>query len=872
MKMSMVDGGRLKLEKKFGGIYDRSLGMTDSDLIADTKVQEELRTERRNLAAGSDEEGYFQALTYARMNEQLGAVHGALKLSRTDMDLYRRRYAQGSIQIDTTNMLQDLQRSMRPVDPPGDGQQPALSRMDRKKQQRQAEKAAKSSYESAKEKVATQFANPQELSTEWFSKHVMRKEIELKKQDGTTQTTTQEGLLQQVLAGNYENLEQLDPVLRNMAAQKYMERITIDGANSTDPSELINALFNKGGVAALMNPLFRVGLSLLAKGASISQGAFAGYSAEHCAEMEDLCNQRIMSSTLYTVPKQGEGIGLNELERNKQSQIFIAKTLLAAHMGKLQRVDTNEDTKERKKSEWKGGMASAFAHCSRVAFTLPGDKKTTDAMCGEEHGLKAGFFKRTAATHKLSKKKKSKEGSELIEKKSKLGTFYGQQGMNVAVGGLGNPGVGGSGGTLRKLKNDGSCGHVYMHVDQGGDSTLTGLLVGFESDAPGVMNMTGHRHGMGNPEFASSFGGMRTDEIGDKYGGRVDLSGYDKEKFEESMKKLETRMNELYAKVEQGDEVAQAELMNISDLLAGKQMTPQQIQDLLNGVSGDFVYKGKHYKTAESCVLAKRVAEAKPEELKDPKMIAAVQQDFIENFGQLIAEQKALHPDQSIDPFELFRGNSIGSLTTINTLIRSFVPADILKKAIEAESTEETDAMHEIGEFFRRSRLQREVRDFIDHKINSSPDIEHELEQRQKGELLARPASLDRVLARIGDQIKDSEVGELLSGISKAFTDHGVSDDEFSMRMMNNLMLRTFGIIDTMKELQPKMKENGRWTKGLTPEEEKDLDLYNSMKMMQLEANTLLTLKGKALTDNPFNNAIRRRMDANAAAPQQPTN
>ena len=869
--MSMEDVGKLKAEKKYGGVFRADLGMSLNDLIVDSEVSTRLEKERDRLAAEPEAEGYVQAKSLVRVNEHLAVIDESLKLSRTDMDLYRRRYAMGSVQIDTRGSYQELVRGMRPVDPPAAGQQPEPSRMDRKKQQKQAEKTAKSSYESAKENVTTQFADPQQLGTGWFVKNVMLKEIELKKQDGTKEKTTQNDLLQQVMAGNYENLEQLDPVLRNMAAQKYLEKITISGTDSTDPNELINALFNQGGVAALMNPLFRVGLSLLAKGATIRVGAFAGCSAAQCAEMEDLCNQRIMSSTLYTVPQAdaSEGIGPEELERNKQSQIFIAKTLLAAHMGKLERVDTDKETEKKTKSGWKQGMASAFAHCSRVAFTLPGDKTATDAMCGEEHGLKAGFFKRTAATHKLSKKKKSKTGSELIEKKSKLGTFYGQQGMNVAVGGLGNDGVGGSGGTLRKLKNDGSCGHVYMHVDQGGDSAYTGLLVGFESDAPGVMNMTGHRHGMGNPEFASSFGGMRTDEIGDKYGGRVvDLSGCSTEQFEMSMQLLEKKMNDLYAKVSQGDEAAQAELMNISDLLAGKQLTREQINDIL----GEVTYNGKTYNTVESYALARKVEKATPEELRSPEMIAAVQKDFIENFGKLLEKElkeereRTKNPNATIDPIKLFRGDTIGTLKTFNMFLKKMIPADFLTKAIESVGP---DAMKEIGEYFRRSKLQDELQDYAAGKIQKSPDIEHELMQQANQEFLVRPASLDQVFKIIGDQIRDGDIGGILSGVSKAFTVHGVSDIEFSMRMMNNLMLRSAGIVDTMASL--KVMDNGRWTEGLTPEQEKDLYRYNAMKMMQLEANNLLQLDAAALLSNPFTSAIRQRMQADAAA-QQPAN
>ncbi|MBR3526010.1 MAG: hypothetical protein IKO11_09190, partial [Lachnospiraceae bacterium] len=187
----MEDVGKIKAEKKYGGVFRADLGMSLNDMIVDSEVSTGLEKERDRLSTEPEAEGYAQAKSYVRVNERLAAISGSLKLSRTDMDLYRRRFAMGSVQIETRGSYQELVRSMRPADvtPPQPGQQPELSRMDRKKQQKQAEKAAKNSYESAKENVTTQFADPQQLGTGWFVKNVMLKEIELKKQDGTKEKT-----------------------------------------------------------------------------------------------------------------------------------------------------------------------------------------------------------------------------------------------------------------------------------------------------------------------------------------------------------------------------------------------------------------------------------------------------------------------------------------------------------------------------------------------------------------------------------------------------------------------------------------------------------------------------------------------------------
>ena len=132
-----------------------------------------------------------------------------------------------------------------------------------------------------------------------------------------------------------------------------------------------------------------------------------------------------------------------------------------------------------------------------------------------------------------------------------------------------------------------------MHVQEGNKDEFSGLLIGFESDAPGYTNQTGHTHKLGNGEFASSFGGMRQDETGDKYGGRmVDLSGIEAKVFEEKMARLEGKMYTLFGYIKDQKkggaaakkaEKAQSELMFMADMLSGRLMTPEEITRVLSG-------------------------------------------------------------------------------------------------------------------------------------------------------------------------------------------------------------------------------------------------------------------------------------------------
>ena len=94
--------------------------------------------------------------------------------------------------------------------------------------------------------------------------------------------------------------------------------------------------------------------------------------------------------------------------------------------------------------------------------------------------LKTDFFKRGGATHGMALKRK--DHTKAAEEKKGF-TPFNQFGMNVAVGGLGNNGIP-KGKTARKLKNDGSCGHLFMHFEKGNigltGNTRTDVLLHIE--------------------------------------------------------------------------------------------------------------------------------------------------------------------------------------------------------------------------------------------------------------------------------------------------------------------------------------------------------------------------------------------------------
>ena len=566
----------------------------DKLFSGDEHVQQGREEYMHNAAAYADMMGaqredvqeYGQQLFFSSVFSDGLQAAQSLQLTEAEQELFRRRFTGAEARVNMRQMTAEtfIEAKKRPGE--GPQQTPDQSRIGAKVEKKKYDHRQKKEYEKKKEEAGSRFVAADELRTQWMHEELLEKKTSVPTGPKEEESVTQQELLKRVLKGDYSNLQQLDPVLRSVAAGKYMERLQIN-ANTKTAEELVNALYKEGGVSQLMNPLFRIGVSVLMRGQSGSKAIYKASDTGFWSKVEDLCNQRIMAATIYSAPEAQGSISRDDVTRNRQSQIFMAKTLLAAHLGRLQKIDTFKTgrfSKQKHSEDWKGGVASAFAHCSRVAFTLPGDSATLDSMTGPEQGLQAGFFKRTVATHKLSKKKRKPDSGSMVEKKS-WGTFYGQRGMNVAIGGLGNDGIPGKDGQSRMLKNDGSCGHLYMHVEEGGSSDYTGLLIGFESDSPGTVNMTGHTHDWrAKPEFASSFGGQRCDEIGDKYGGRVvDLSSMDPKVFEGYMQRLESFMTQKMNEAEKGGpagEQAQTELMNLADKLSGELMTREEIDKL----------------------------------------------------------------------------------------------------------------------------------------------------------------------------------------------------------------------------------------------------------------------------------------------------
>lgn len=405
---------------------------------------------------------------------------------------------------------------------------------------------------------------------------------------------TREQTIKMILEeGDFSNFENLDNAMRNMIATKalndFKEEFHIPPAG--DIETICGQLRQSGvtrygkGVSGLLNPALRLGLSLAQRSEQDPD------MKRFYLELDEAMSTAVMVSTLTCVSDQAtveryyreKGASKpakkaqEAIEANKAQQIQIAKRLLLMQLSDFKKTRLNE-AGGWDKSDWDKSMAVALSHCSRVVLTLPkqavgkegkkAQKEMWKAILTIGGKNKAEDNSRFSSTHSVERRNVLKGGDlSISEEKKRPFNLIGQRGMNCAIGGLGNAGISG-----KMLSNDGSCGHFYsMHKE--GDETNQGvMLMGLESDASGVTNQMGHTHDIrATAEKASSLGGQRTDEVGEKYGGRqCNLAELSPEQITKWMLALEKKMEE-WQKLTQGMENADA--VKVMELLSGKKMT-----------------------------------------------------------------------------------------------------------------------------------------------------------------------------------------------------------------------------------------------------------------------------------------------------------
>lgn len=415
--------------------------------------------------------------------------------------------------------------------------------------------------------------------------------------------------LDEVMSGDYSHFERLHPVLRNYFAIQKSE----DLLRQMDPiaglSDFGHPLWTEDEFLQenAMNPAFRLYCSLRsaqfeADRPRPAQAEQAGTSRTRAAEetpnpfraYDDQMNSYLMEQTLSPITAdrvQGlKNTGMSDervretVGRNVEKQVQMAKVLFLAHFGKAVLREEGA-TVDRPLDR---SVASMMAHCSRTAFVLPPGQFSNeapnmmDAIMGPNRGRDAGVYRRTASTHS------STNGAAFADYKENKGTsFRNQYGMDVAIGGIGRGGIPGRDGQPQTLRDDGTCGHMYMCATQGALGQTSSLLVGFESDSPSASgNQQGHKHTItAAPEYMSSFLGQRTDEMGLKYGGRlVDLTQVQNpEMLTQLVNRFANQYRNLLTAAMQDSNLAQR-LQAVNANLCGNPMNAHEMAWTLTGV------------------------------------------------------------------------------------------------------------------------------------------------------------------------------------------------------------------------------------------------------------------------------------------------
>lgn len=400
---------------------------------------------------------------------------------------------------------------------------------------------------------------------------------------------TNREILNQMRENDYSHFDNLNYILKHMAATQFMKglrdakdpifRRSYKNLKNEDPKLLAEVIVGKENqnIGNAMNPLLRLGISQMAKELELKNVPFE----DNIYRKLDLeLTRRIMVSTLTTVGDVNEH-GEEMVNRNTQQRKIMAKQFLLMQLGKVsaykkvKHPDKNGPKLDKVSTD---GMPIAFmiSQGGRVIITTPKKGNPDDEarmwnsitrnLNAEGKYTNEANIKRRTSTHTLRRRKVA--GNDIADEgKAKIMEFVGQTGMNAAIGGLGKSGVSG-----QQITNGGSCGHVYSAHKTSNSNKFGVYCFGYETEEPGHSNQMGHTHDISaTAATMSSFGGQKTDVIGDKYGGRqADLSGLTPLQITVWMDSLDKFMSN----------ANEADMQTVADMLTGELLSDEKIKEL----------------------------------------------------------------------------------------------------------------------------------------------------------------------------------------------------------------------------------------------------------------------------------------------------
>ena len=380
--------------------------------------------------------------------------------------------------------------------------------------------------------------------------------------------------------GDFSQFDTLPLFLRNVLGaievRNFINRFS--DKPSYDNPELKDVLKEKA-----MNAAFRAGMFALKRSTSEEHRKIG----ETC---DKLMSYNIMQKTMMPPTEQEtqsftETVGAEnapaELERNLARQRVMAKAFLMAQIGKYEVVEKGKPTTELNET-----IAETLAHGGRTNYILPkglDSGMVFDALWGPNRGQAAGVYKRSAATHYASRRKiddeKVKISSNSKEAKVKINPlrlFRKQNGMDLAVGGIGAKGPG-----TTPITGRGESGHAYMRAEKGDEKHCGSLLLGIEGCAPQSSSNLGSTHGIrAIPGKQSAFLSGKG-AVGNKLGGRqVDLSAISSQELAGILNSFDQRYTELQNNSNTPE--GRQKLAEINDMLIGKPMETEKLIEMFN--------------------------------------------------------------------------------------------------------------------------------------------------------------------------------------------------------------------------------------------------------------------------------------------------
>ena len=352
-------------------------------------------------------------------------------------------------------------------------------------------------------------------------------------------------------------------------------------------------------------PEFRYMLTqLIERGALDSEGNLI---ADQLLKYDQYLNQRMLSRTLDPVDGQREQNILNKfpgkegekmLRVNQEKQLLMAKTLFMTQLG---RIDIKSEVMEDEKltEPYEGNIVELYSHSGRVMFTLPhGESSKQDKMFDawqkrtlESEGMWEGRF----ASHDIKRrhvndygevtqaskeiKLKWKEQLKNGQLNKKITTYFGNYGMNIPLGGLGQKFNGND-----CVDGQGSFGHMYIREKKGDKNICGSILVGIENAAPKMESSVGQLHNykaIGH-DMSPFYSGKATP--GAQYDGReVDLSHLKPEELTKALQDFEVGYAQLQREAKT-DPQSMQKLKEINEKICGKYMNAMELANLMTSV------------------------------------------------------------------------------------------------------------------------------------------------------------------------------------------------------------------------------------------------------------------------------------------------